>query len=44
VHIPGAGDGKNWLLASEGIAVVAVATPQPRKHWTRTSLLNKRGK
>jgi hypothetical protein len=27
VHIPGAGDGKNWPLASAGIAVMAVATP-----------------
>jgi hypothetical protein len=30
VHIPGAGDGKNWPLVSVGIAVTAVATPQPR--------------
>jgi hypothetical protein len=26
VHIPGTGDGKNWPLASAGIAATAVAT------------------
>jgi hypothetical protein len=44
VHIPAAGDGKNWPLASKGIAITAVAAPQPQKHWTRTSPLNRRGK
>ena len=44
VHIPGVGDGKNWLLASAGIAVAVVATPQPQQRWARTSPLNRRGK
>jgi hypothetical protein len=44
VHILGAGDGKNWPLASAGIAVAVVATLQPRRWWTRMSLLNRRGK
>ncbi len=44
VHIPGAGDGKNWPLVSAGIAVTAVATPQPRGCRTRMSPLNRRGK
>jgi hypothetical protein len=43
VHIPGMGDGKNWPLASAGIAVAGVATPQPWQHWMRISLLNRRG-
>jgi hypothetical protein len=44
VYIPGAGDGKNLPLASAGIAVVKVAAPQPWQHWTKMSLLNRRGK
>jgi hypothetical protein len=44
VHAPGEGDGQNWSLASAGIAVLAVATPQPRRRWTRTSPLNRKGK
>ena len=44
VHAPCEGDGQNWLLASAGIAVPAVATPQPQRGWTRTSPLNRRGK
>jgi hypothetical protein len=44
VHIPGMGDGKIWPLASAGIAVTMVATPQPWQRWTRTSALNRRGK
>ena len=39
VHSPCEGDGQNWPLASAGIVVPAVATPQPRRCWTRTSLL-----
>jgi hypothetical protein len=35
VHTPGEGDGQNWPLASAGIAVAAVATMQPWRHWTR---------
>ena len=31
VHAPGDGEGQNWPLASAGIAVPAVATPQPRR-------------
>ena len=30
VHAPGEGVGKNWPLASAGIAVAVAATPQPR--------------
>ena len=44
VHAPGEGDGQNWPLASAGIAVATVATPQPQQRWTRTSPLNRRGK
>ena len=44
VHAPGEGDGQNWPLANAGIAVPAVATLQPWQRWTRTSLLNRRGK
>ena len=31
VHAPGKGDGRNWPLASAGIAVAVAATPQPRQ-------------
>jgi hypothetical protein len=30
VHIPCAGDGQTWPLASAGIAVAVAATPHPR--------------
>jgi len=30
VHAPGKGVGKNWPLASAGMAVAVAATPQPR--------------
>ena len=32
VHVPGKGDGQNWLLTSARIAVAAAATQQPRQH------------
>jgi hypothetical protein len=39
---PHAGEGKNWPLASAGVAIAVAATPQPQQFWT--SLLNRCGK